>query len=184
MSDTKRDVLLLPLTALMTTLAITSILHTQSAYTQQDYEELIMTETDINEKLQQENIGSGSSPNIECGINIVDSNSPQQLTCPNITGETPAPGTIIIPVVTQREGPVVTASGSGTEDIAESRAVCLADEVVTGGGWERIDTLTASQNRGIIKENKEGNEWVVTGSSTFQPITFKAYAECLRLISS
>ncbi|HEX9317902.1 MAG TPA: hypothetical protein VF884_03105 [Nitrososphaeraceae archaeon] len=49
-------------------------------------------------------------------------------------------------------------------------------------GWERIDKLTASQNREIIKENKENNAWVVTGSSTFQPITFKAFAECASLV--
>jgi DNA transposition AAA+ family ATPase len=43
--------------------------------------------------------------------------------------------------VYSKTGSVVTVSGSsGEEDIGKSVANCKSNEVVTGGGWERIDT--------------------------------------------
>ena len=153
----------------------------QAVYSQTDYEEYIVMENINQQKINQKNIGSGSSTNINCASNIAGTNLPPSITCPSVPGETPV--TPAIPVVTQRGGPFVMARGIGNgqlREIAESRAECLPDEVVTGGGWERIDTHNRV-DRGIIKENNEDNAWVVTGSSgsTESPIIFKAYAECL-----
>jgi hypothetical protein len=91
------------------------------------------------------------------------------------------PGSLGELVVIQREGPAVTVNGQGQEVIDRSKAQCNEDEVVTGGGFERINHLDASQNRGIIKAFAEDNAWVVTGSSKFNPISFKSFAECLRI---
>ena len=59
---------------LLTGLSLTSILQLpQAAHSQQDYEELIITETNNNQKLDQKNSGSGSSANLNCGTNVDDS---------------------------------------------------------------------------------------------------------------
>ena len=132
MSNSRRS--LLPLTVLLTGLFLTSILQLpQATHSQQDYEELIITETNNEQKLNQKNTGSGSSNNLNCGTNVIESTS-TSTTCPTIPGETPipTPGTTVIPVVTQRmaEIPVVP---SGT---TSGEAQCNPDEVVTGGGYE------------------------------------------------
>jgi hypothetical protein len=181
MSKSKDSIFLLTLTVMVTGLFLTSLSQSpHAAHSQTDYEEYLIVDTDTAQELKQKNVGSGESTNINCGTNTAGSNLVQPIQCPSIPGGTP--GTTVVPVVTQREGPVVTASGSAEEeDIAQSRAECLQDEVVTGGGWERIDTRTGWALSGVLKESKEGNAWVVTGSSTQDRITFKAFAECLKL---
>jgi hypothetical protein len=82
----------------------------------------------VDQRINQQNIGSGSSTNINCGTNMAGTNSPQQITeCPDIPGETP-----VKPVVTQRSAEVL-ANPSGT---TSAEAQCNPDEVVTGGGFE------------------------------------------------
>ena len=73
-----------------------SVTLTQVAYSQQDYEELIITETNNKQELNQKNIGSGGSNNLNCGTNLVDSS--QQLICPSVPGETPTPGPIPVEI--------------------------------------------------------------------------------------
>jgi hypothetical protein len=105
MSYSRRS--LLPLTVLLTGLSLTSILQLpQAAHSQQDYEELIITETNNDQKLNQKNIGSGSSSNLNCGINVIDSTT-TSATCATIPGETPTAG-MVIPVVTQRVANIST----------------------------------------------------------------------------
>ena len=70
----KRD-LLFTFTVVLTGLSSTSLSQVpQVAYSQSDYEDYLITETNIEQELNQKNIGSGSSTNINCGANIVGTN--------------------------------------------------------------------------------------------------------------
>ena len=61
----------------------------QAAFSQTDYEQYIIPETSNKQKINQQNIASGSSTNINCGTNMLDSS--QQLIRPSVPGETPPP---------------------------------------------------------------------------------------------
>ena len=70
MSKSKSSFLLLPMVVLVTGLSMTSILQLPHvANSQQNYEKYIVSETDNEQKLMQENTGSGGSTNINCGRN-------------------------------------------------------------------------------------------------------------------
>jgi hypothetical protein len=84
MSYSRRS--LLPLTVLLIGLSLTSILQLpQAVHSQQDYEELIITGTNNDQKLNQKNIGSGTSSNLNCGTNVIESTS-TSTTCQTIPG--------------------------------------------------------------------------------------------------
>jgi hypothetical protein len=178
--------LLAPLTVLLTGLSLTSILQLpQAAHSQQDYEDLIITETNNEQKLNQKNIGSGSSSNLNCGTNVIESTS-TSTTCPTIPGETPTPtpGTTVILVVTQRvaEIPIIP---SGT---TSGEAECNPDEVVTGGGYEITEVVSSGSGGGIIltglktfKEFAVDNSWYIeTNANLRGPV--QVYAECFKLV--
>jgi hypothetical protein len=182
MSKSKSKVLLLPLVVLLTGLSITSLIQSpQPAHSQQDFEKYIITETNTEQKLNQKNIGSGSTVNLNCGTNVVASNSPQQITmtCQSIPGGTPTPGTTVIPVVTQRmaEIPVVP---SGT---TSGEAQCNPDEVVTGGGYE-ITTRAPGTFVTNFKELAVNNAWHIEIVNPSLTNTVRVYAECLKLVPS
>jgi hypothetical protein len=185
MSKTKRNLLLVPLTVLVGGFSLTSTLQLPQAHSQQDYEELIITETNNEQKLNQKNIGSGSSSNLNCGTNVIESTS-TSTTCPTIPGETPTPtpGTIVIPVVTQRmaEIPIIP---SGT---TSGEAECNPDEVVTGGGYEIMEVVSSGGGGGIIltslktfKEFAVDNSWHIETNANLRG-TVQVYAECLKLV--
>jgi hypothetical protein len=72
MSQSKSYALLLSFTVVLTGLSTTSLLQpSQAAYSQTDYEEYLITETNNEQNLNQKNIGSGSSTNINCGANLI-----------------------------------------------------------------------------------------------------------------
>jgi hypothetical protein len=173
--------LLLPLIVLLTGLSFISILQLpKAAHSQQNYEELIITETNNDQKLNQKNIGSGSSSNLNCGTNVIESTS-KSTTCPTMPGETPipTPGTTVIPVVTQRmaEIPVVP---SGT---TSGEAQCNQDEVVTGGGYDiPRSILVPPPNTIVLKEFAANNAWHVEVSDVGVLGSIKVYAECLKLV--
>jgi hypothetical protein len=181
---------LLPLAILMAGLGI--LQSPLLAQSQTDYEEYIIME-DVNEqKINQQNIGSGSSTNINCGANVYDNTSPQSITCPRIPGGTPAPGTTVIPVVTQRAANV-TINPSGT---TSGEAQCNPDEVVTGGGYS-FSELRSSGNGGSgggslppptvfittsFKEFAQNNAGYVETVNPNLTGTVQVYAECLKLV--
>jgi hypothetical protein len=187
MSKTKRNLLLVPLTVLVGGFSLTSTLQLPQAHSQQDYEELIITETNNEQKLNQKNIGSGSSSNLNCGTNVIESTS-TSTTCPTIPGETPTPtpGTIVIPVVTQRmaEIPIIP---SGT---TSGEAECNPDEVVTGGGYEITEVVSSGGGGGggiiqtffkTFKEFAVDNSWHIETNANLRG-TVQVYAECLKLV--
>ena len=168
---------------MVTGLSMTSMLQLPPvAHSQQDFEEYIISETNSEQKLNQKNIGSGSSNNLNCGINVIESTS-TSTTCPTIPGETPipTPGTTVIPVVTQRmaEIPVVP---SGT---TSGEAQCNPDEVVTGGGYE-ITTRAPGLLYFVtnFKELAVNNAWHIEIVNPSLTNTVRVYAECLKLVPS
>jgi hypothetical protein len=181
MSKSKRNVLLLPMVVLVTGLSITSLIQSpQAAHSQQDYDEYLITETNNEQKLNQKNIGSGSSSNLNCGTDIVGSDS--ALTCPSNPGEnpTPLPGTIVTPVVTQRVANVPTNPGVET---TSGEAQCNPDEVVTGGGYDiPRSILRPLPNTIVLKEFAADNSWHVEVSDAGVLGSIKVYAECLKLV--
>jgi hypothetical protein len=184
---------LLPLAMLMTGLGILqSPLLVQS---QTDYEEYIIME-DINEQeINQQNTGSGSSTNINCGANVYDDTSPQSITCPSIPGDTPTPipGTTVMPVVTQRVANV-SINPSGT---TSGEAQCNPDEVVTGGGYSFSEIRSSGTggsdgggslppptvyHRTSFKEFAQNNAWHIEIVNPNLTGTVQVYAECLKLV--
>ena len=177
----------LPLVVLLTGLSITNLIQSpQPAHSQQDFEKYIITETNTEQKLNQKNIGSGSTVNLNCGTNVVASNSPQQITmtCQSIPGGTPTPGTTVIPVVTQRVVEVEVVPGIGTGTTAESP--CNADEVVTGGGFDVSEIAVTSANAGlVVEEFAINNAWHIRATQIgFPGGTLQVFAECLKLVPS
>ena len=166
---------------LVMSLSMISVTLTQVAYSQQDYEEYIIMEN-LNQGINQKNVGSGSSTNINCGTNIAGTNLGQPITCPSIPGETPSPvpGTTVIPVVTQRFANV----SSIPNGITSGESQCNSDEVVTGGGYyfPKSDRVPPP-NTIVLKEFAVNNAWHVEISDIgFLGVTIKVYAECLKLV--
>ncbi len=92
MSESKGTALLLTFTVVLTGLSSTSLLQVpQAAYSQTDYEEYLITETNTEQELNQQNIGSGSSSNTNCGTNIAGTNLAQPITCSSNPVEPPTP---------------------------------------------------------------------------------------------
>jgi hypothetical protein len=177
---------LLILTIMVTSLSMTSFSQLpQAAHSQTDYEELIITENNNEQKLNQKNTGGGSSINLNCGTNVIESTLFEQITC-SIEEETPSPGPAIAvkPIVTQRvaEIPVVLPI---TEPIV-GEAECNPDEVVTGGGYD-ITMRTGSFPLSIVTNFKElavNNAWHVEVFDPDVSGTMRVYAECLKLVPS
>jgi hypothetical protein len=146
MSKSKSNSLLLTLTMMVTSLSMTSFSPLpQAAHSQQDFEKYIVSETNNEQKLNQKNIGSGSTVNLNCGTNVVASNSPQQITmtCLSIPGGTPTPNEDFDTATFSRTVRLEPGSGTGTAEVS-----CPEGTDVTGGGYELrgvsfgTDTLT------------------------------------------
>jgi hypothetical protein len=171
----------------------------QVAYSQTDYEEYIIMEDIDQQSINQENIGSGSSTNINCGTNTAGTNLAQPITCPSIPGETPT----LIPVVTQRVVEVQPAPqpSPGFGGITEAQSPCNPDEVVTGGGYDVSDValggeaswgsqsiINTNQDYGlVVEEFAMNNAWHIKVSPVrFLPpdATIQVFAECLKLVPS
>lgn len=134
MSKSKCNALLLAFTVVLTGLSTTSFLQPpQAAHSQTNYDEYIITETNNEQKLNQENTGSASSTNINCGTNTITSNSPQPITtlCPSVPGEPPTSNEDF---ATRTVSKTVPLNPSGDIGIAE--VSCPEGTEVTGGGYE------------------------------------------------
>jgi len=183
---------LLPLAILMAGLGI--LQSPLLAQSQTDYEEYIIMEDIDEQKINQQNTGSGSSTNVNCGVNIAGTNLAQPITttCPTLPGETPNPGTMVIPVVTQRvanvsTNPVGTTSGE---------AQCNPDEVVTGGGYSFSEIRSGAGSGGgggslppptvyhrtSFKSFAENNAWHIEIVNPNLIGNVLVYAECLKLV--
>jgi hypothetical protein len=190
MSITKSSVLLLPLVVWITGLSITSFLQSPpTAYSQQDYDEYLITETNNEQKLDQKNIGSGSSINVNCGTNMATGDSPQPITttCPSVPGETPPNGdeSPVFDTITVSET-LVIPSGLGTR-IPTVAVSCPEGTEVTGGGF---DFNPKPENRDelpeFLKSAPTNNGWEVAFEgnriNTF-PSEVIVYAECGRILN-
>lgn len=186
--STKSNALLVTMTIMLTGLSMIGLLQPpQLAHSQTDYEEYLIVETNTTQEINQKNIGSGESTNINCSANTIGTNLAQPITCPRIPGETPSPAIAVRPVVTQRsaEAQVILPGTISGE------AECNPDEVVTGGGYELSETISGGGGGGIIiptirtfKEFAVDNSWHVEISGNTQPRTVIVYAECLKLVHS
>ena len=173
MLRTKIVILVLPVT--MLGLFGAAILP-QATYSQTDYEEYL-TETNTEQTLNQQNTGSGSSTNINCGANTVGTNLAQPIMCPSIPGETPTPGTLT-PVVTQRAVEVQLA----LVQINSVISPCNPDEVVTGGGY---DVSFVQDDSRILEESAVNNGWQVRIiANNPSPDRMIVFAECLKIVPS
>ena len=126
--------ILLTLTMFVTGLSMTSILQLPHvAHSQQDFEKYIVSETNNEQKLKQENTGSGSSTNTNCGTYVVTGNSPQAITtlCPSVPGQSPTPNEDFDTATFSRIFRLEPGSGTGTAEVS-----CPEGTDVTGGGYE------------------------------------------------
>jgi hypothetical protein len=134
MSKSKSNALVLILTMIVTSLSTTSLLQPlQAAYSQTDYEELIITENNNEQTLNQKNTGSGSSTNINCGTNVISSSSPQPITtaCPTVPGKTPTSNEEFATTTVSNTVPLNPGPDIGTAEVS-----CPEGTKVTGGGYE------------------------------------------------
>jgi hypothetical protein len=180
MSKSKSNALLLILTTMVTSLSMTSFSQVpQAAHSQTDYEELIITKNNNEQKLNQKNTGSGSSTNINCGTNVVESER-VAMNCPGSEPTAPSPISLK-PVVIQR-AISEEKSGGGVYSV---RSPCNSNGVVTGGGYD-FSALTGAASAGsITKEFAVNNGWYVETLSFPSEFnvegTMTVYAECLKL---
>jgi hypothetical protein len=193
MSKSKSKALLLTFTVVVVLagLSSTSLLQTpQTVYSQTDYEEYLIMETNTEQELNQQNIGSGSSSNINCGTNIAGTNLLQPISCPSVPGETPSPSITVRPVVTQRLANV-SINPSGT---TSAEAQCNPDEVVTGGGYSFSEIRRTGSSGGggslpptvfittSFKTFAQNNAWHIEIVNPNLTGTVQVYAECLKLV--
>jgi hypothetical protein len=173
---------------LLTGLSLTSLLQSpRTAHSQTDYEEYVILESINQQGVNQQNIGSGSSTNINCGTNIAGTNLARPITaCPDIPGETSGK-----PVVTQRSAEV-PANPSGT---TSAEAQCNPEEVVTGGGYELSEQRRSGGSGGgggnlppVVFINTSFKEFVMNNAWHIEIVnpdltgTVKVHAECLKLV--
>jgi hypothetical protein len=151
MSKSKRNVLLLPM-VLVTGLSITSLIQSpQAAHSQQDNDEYLITETNNEQKLNQKNIGSGISTNINCGANIAGTNLAGPITCPSIPGEPPTSNEDFATATVSNTVRVEPGFRIGTAEVS-----CPSGTKVTGGGYE-LSGATIPAGAGV---EVEANPWV------------------------
>jgi hypothetical protein len=191
MSKSERKALLLTFALVLTGLSSISLFQVpQAAYSQTDYEEYLITETNTEQELNQQNIGSGSSTNVNCGTNIAGTNLHQQITCPIITGEKPSPGIAVRSVVTQRVAEIpINPTG-----ITSGEAQCNPDEVVTGGGYSFSEIRRTGSSGGggslpptvfittSFKSFAQNNAWHIEIVNPNLIGNVLVYAECLKLV--
>jgi hypothetical protein len=178
MSKSNCKALIITFTMMITGLSAAGLSQVpQPVYSQTDYEEYIVMEDINKQKINQKNVGSGSSTNVNCGTNIAGSNLVQPITCPSIPGETPAPSTTVIPIVTQRVVEVQSTE-LGIENTAQ--APCNPDEVVTGGGYDVSELLFTEAT--VIEEFAVNNAWHIKTIPTTSQHTIRVFAECLKLV--
>jgi hypothetical protein len=164
MSKSNGNALLLILTVMLTSLSITSILQPpQAAHSQTDYEEYLITETNTEQKLNQKNIGSGSSTNINCGANIVGTNLAEPITCPSIPGEPPTSNEDFTTATVSRTVRIEPGSSIGTAEVS-----CPEGTEVTGGGYEGATPLINAPT---------DNGWKVSATGASQDL-LTVYAVC------
>jgi hypothetical protein len=105
---------------------------------------------------------------------------------------TPAPGTTVIPVVTQRAANI-TINPSG---ITSGEAQCNPDEVVTGGGYSFSEIRSGTGGsvgngslppptvyyRTAFKEFAQNNSWHIEIVNPNLTGTLQVYVECLKIV--
>lgn len=95
-------------------------------------------------------------------------------------GETPSPGTTVIPVVTHRVVEI-----QPTQGITEGEAPCNPDEVVTGGGYDITDVVPIKASpKIVVEEFAVNNAWHVKMTAELQEPpqgVMIVFAECLKL---
>jgi hypothetical protein len=137
----------------------------QTAYSQTDYDEYLITDTNSEQKLNQKNIGSGSSMNINCGANIVGTNLAEPITCPDIPGEPPTSNEEFTTVTVSRTVRIEPGSSIGTAEVS-----CPEGSEVTGGGYEGATPLINAPT---------DNGWKVSATGAPQDDIFlTVYAVC------
>ncbi|CAN5240835.1 hypothetical protein BH18THE2_BH18THE2_41510 [soil metagenome] len=147
LSNTKSTDLLLSMAVLVTGLFITSMLQLpQAAHSQEDFEEYLKVQTNNVQKLNQKNIGSGNSTNINCAENLVSSAT--NAVCSIVETEPdpdpdpdpdPEPGTPTIDIISVHctDGVTVLFTVSGVEHDSEEltyRIMLLSSEGIRAEG--------------------------------------------------
>jgi hypothetical protein len=155
MSKSKSNSLLLTLTMIATSLSMTSFSQLpQAAHSQTDYEELIITENNNEQKINQKNIGSGNTVNLNCGTNVIASNSPQQITmtCLSIPRGPPTSSDDFSTAIFSRTVPVPQEiPGDPSSRIVTAEVSCPDRTQITGGGYEL---------HGVLEGRSEVHPWL------------------------
>jgi hypothetical protein len=137
----------------------------QVAYSQTDYEEYLIVETNTAQEPKQNNVGSGNSTNINCGTNIAGTHLPHPITtiCPRVpdggNGEGPESPT--------SDGEFSTTVVSNMAQIASTprataEVTCPEGTEITGGGHD-LSRITDLGFGFVIEENEPTeNGWKVT----------------------
>jgi hypothetical protein len=157
MSKSISNSLLLTLTMMVTSLTMTSFSQLpQAAYSQTDYEELIITENNNEQKLNQKNTGSGISTNTNCGTNIAGTNIAHPITCSSVPGQSPTPNEDFDTATFSRTVRLEPGSRIGTAEVS-----CPGGTKVTGGGYELSGGVNSIVSHPLMDAPKD-NGWKVS----------------------
>lgn len=176
----------MPLILLATLSVAGAMERPQIAQSQTDYEEYIIMES-VDQGINQQNIGSGSSTNINCGANTAGTNLAQPITCPSPpdggNGNPPLPQAFTTTIVSDS---TQIQSARTTLEVS-----CPEGTEVTGGGHDLIPIGDQIYGAGdfLFEENEPTeNGWkvsvlsgVIRGGEPFALLT--VYAVCGTLVS-
>lgn len=130
--------------------------------------------------INQQNTGSSSSTNINCGTNLVDSS--QQLTCPSTPGETPASDRELSTTIVSNTVPVPPDIPGGR--LATTEVSCPDGTVVTGGGYEVQGVFEGISDGWTWLNAPTNNGWrtAIDVGATEDDATLTVYAICGSLV--
>ena len=171
MSKSKSEALLLTFTVALTGLSSTSLLQVpQIAHSQENFEEYLIIETKNEQKINQKNIGSGSSTNINCSQNLIGSTS--NLDCPGVF----PPGPPVDNCVTDIEQSVINIPvgrlpirityASIDNRVFVTNAVSDTVSVIDACTLKVIDTLSTENNPFGITYDSINNRVYVTNQAS------------------
>lgn len=183
MSKSKSDALLVTSIIMLAGLPIIGLLQTpETAHSQTDYNEYLITETNTAQELNQKNVGSGKSGNVNCGANAIGSNL---VACPPAS-ETPTPNGQFDTITASTSVPL-DACCFGDRGMAE--VSCPQGTVVTGGGYEIVggdETMRGDTNTYVDAPTNNGWKVSIRTAVLGNPgddISLVVYAVCGALVA-
>ena len=126
-----------------------------------------------NKLLNQKNIGSGSSTNINCGTNIAGTNLAQPIDCPSIPGQSPTPNEDFTTATVSKTVRIEPGTSIGTAEVT-----CPEGTEVTGGGYELREVIPGASFPQINAPTDNGWKVSFRAGGLQDDVFLTVYAVC------